>query len=172
MVVSSQELLTGFDCLADQSSEILILGSMPGIASLQRQQYYAHPRNAFWKIMQALYGIDAEATYAMRLQALAKHKVALWDVAHQCVREGSLDSNIQADSVQVNDFTTLFNYSRNISRVYFNGGKAAELYKKHVLKSENRSPDHLQYNQLPSTSAANAGLTVAQKITAWRQICD
>ncbi|MDH5518334.1 MAG: DNA-deoxyinosine glycosylase [Gammaproteobacteria bacterium] len=165
------ELLTGFDCLADASSEILILGSMPGLASLQKQQYYAHPRNAFWTIMQALYAIDADATYAERLAALARHKVALWDVAHQCARSGSLDADIQADTVQVNDFSRLFDSCRDISRVYFNGGKAAALYKKHVLKAENQLPEHLQYTQLPSTSAAHAAITLSQKITAWRQIC-
>lgn len=162
------ELLTGFDCVADQHSEILILGSMPGIASLQQQQYYAHPRNAFWKIMQALYDIPADAGYLQRLELLKDNKIALWDVAHQCVRTGSLDSNIESHSVQVNDFKTLFEYSCGITQVYFNGGKAADLYKKKVLIASGMDSRAINYTQLPSTSPANARLSLAQKISAWQ----
>ncbi len=164
------DLLTGFDCVADEHSEILILGSMPGVASLQQQQYYAHQRNAFWKIMQSLYGIPYDADYSLRLGLLKENKIALWDVAHQCVRSGSLDSNIQADSVQVNDFKTLFEFSRSIRKVYFNGGKAVELYKRRVLKQADITSRDITYTQLPSTSPANARLSLEQKITTWQQI--
>ncbi|MDH5393506.1 MAG: DNA-deoxyinosine glycosylase [Gammaproteobacteria bacterium] len=169
---SLADLLTGFDCVADVHSEILILGSMPGIASLQQQQYYAHPRNAFWPIMQALYGIAADLPYSERLMQLKKHKIALWDVAHQCVREGSLDSNIQAASVQLNDFYSLFAASQRIKRLCFNGAKAAALFNKGVLQSGNETVKNMQYLQLPSTSPANARLTLDQKIALWRQILD
>jgi len=163
-------VLTGFDCVADQHAEILILGSMPGVASLQQQQYYAHPRNAFWKIMQQLYDIPADIDYRQRLECLKAHKIALWDVVHQCVRAGSLDSSIEAGSVQVNDFETLFEYCRGIKQVYFNGGKAANLYKKQVLTIPAVASRSIQYTQLPSTSPANARLSIAQKIAGWQQL--
>jgi double-stranded uracil-DNA glycosylase len=164
------DLLTGFDCVADEFSEILVLGSMPGVASLQQQEYYAHPRNAFWKIMQTLYDIPVEADYNLRLELLKANKIALWDVAHQCVRSGSLDSNIKADSVQVNDFKALFEFSPNIKNVYFNGGKSAELYKRRVLKEADIASLAVKYTQLPSTSPANARLSLEQKVAAWQQI--
>ena len=164
------DVLTGFDCVADKNAEILILGSMPGVASLQQQEYYAHPRNAFWKIMQSLYGIDSELSYSQRLEQLKSNKIALWDVVHQCVRAGSLDSNIQADTVQANDFSTLFKYSQGITKVFFNGGKAAELYKRQVLDKADKRLVSIHYTQLPSTSPANARLTLAQKIQAWQSL--
>jgi len=167
---SVANVLTGFDCIADEHSEILILGSMPGVASLKQQQYYAHPRNAFWKIIEALYDIPAGLDYQQRLALLKKQKIALWDVAHQCVRSGSLDSNIKADSVQVNDFNTLFLYSQKIKRVYLNGGKAAELFRKKVMSTPFAASLDLQCVQLPSTSPANARLSVDQKIAIWQQI--
>ncbi|MCK4709438.1 MAG: DNA-deoxyinosine glycosylase [Gammaproteobacteria bacterium] len=164
------DVLTGFDCIADRHSKILILGSMPGVASLQQQQYYAHPRNAFWKIMEALFDIPAGAGYESRLEGLKQNQVALWDVAHQCVRPGSLDSNIQPDSVQVNDFSALFKVCPAINNVYFNGGKSAQLYKKWVLNNTDELIGRPEYIQLPSTSPANARLSLDQKITAWQQI--
>ena len=167
---SMADVLTGFDCIADQHAEILILGSMPGVASLRQQQYYAHPRNAFWKIMEALYGIPAELDYQQRLMLLKEQKIALWDVAHQCVRAGSLDSNIKAASVQVNDFNALFSYSEKIKRVYLNGGKAAELFTKKVVTMPYMASLDLQCTQLPSTSPANARLSLEQKIAIWQQI--
>lgn len=170
MSKSIVDLLTGFDCVADEHAEVLILGSMPGVASLQQQEYYAHPRNAFWKIMQALYAIPFDADYSLRLELLKENKIALWDVAHQCVRSGSLDSNIKADSVQVNDFKVLFKHSPNIKRVYFNGGKSAELYKRRVLQGDGVTSRVIQYTQLPSTSPANARLSLEQKITVWQQL--
>jgi len=164
------ELLTGFNCVADVNSKILILGSMPGAISLKHQQYYAHPRNAFWKIMESLYGIPLEDEYGVRLERLKQNGIALWDVVHQCVRPGSLDSKIQSNSVQVNDFKTLFEFSPSISKVYFNGAKSAELYKKSVLKTVLDSSESLQYIQLPSTSPANAKLSFHQKLHEWQQI--
>lgn len=171
MSVLPLDTLTGFNCVADESAEILILGSMPGVKSLEQRQYYAHPRNAFWKIIEALYHIPAESAYTDRLDLLKKHKVALWDVVHQCVRPGSLDSNIRSASVQVNDFNQLFEYSRNITKVFFNGKKAEELYKKHVLAVAPEALREMQYYQLPSTSPANASMTLEQKMQLWQQLC-
>ena len=170
MAESLAALLTGFDCVADEYSEILILGSMPGVRSLQQQEYYAHPRNAFWKIIQAHFAIPCDADYTSRLTQLLDNKIALWDVAYQCEREGSLDSNIKPQSVQVNDFKALFEYSPNIKRVFFNGGKAADLYKRKVINELDETASFINYYQLPSTSPANARLNLDQKIAVWEQI--
>lgn len=164
------KLLTGFDCIADEGARVLILGSMPGAISIKHQQYYAHPRNAFWKIIERLYQVPVEKEYEARIDLLKQHKIALWDVVHQCVRPGSLDTNIQSASVQVNDFKELFDFSSGISKVFFNGGKAEELYQRHVLRAGVGVPPNLQYVRLPSTSPANAGLTFEQKLHEWQQI--
>ena len=164
------EVLTGFNCVADEHSEILILGSMPGAISIKQQQYYAHPRNAFWKIMEALYEIPVDYEYEARIELLRQNGVALWDVVHQCIRPGSLDTNIQLKSVQVNDFTALFKFSPAISKVYFNGGKSAELFKKKALPAISDAMKTLEYLQLPSTSPANARLSFQQKLNEWQQL--
>ena len=106
--VASPALLCGFDCVARADARILILGSMPGQASLQQSQYYAHPRNSFWYIMGELFAAGPELDYAQRLQVLLEQRVALWDVVHRCQRKGSLDADIEQQSVEANDFLTLF----------------------------------------------------------------
>lgn len=169
-MAGTSELLTGFNCVVDPSAEILILGSMPSVKSLEKQQYYAHPRNAFWKIIENLFAIPSTLPYEERLVQLKAHHIALWDVVHQCQREGSLDADIRADSVQVNDFKALFEYAGNIKQVYFNGGKAAELFKRHVQKPGLDLDRHLEFIQLPSTSPAHAALNFDQKLDKWHQV--
>ena len=167
---SGQDLLTGFNCVAEPSAKILILGSMPGVKSLEEQEYYAHPRNAFWKIIEAIYQIPHQQEYHQRLELLKQQRVALWDVVHQCVRPGSLDADIQTSSVQVNDFKALFEYAPDIAVVFFNGAKAADLYKKKVMSEDFEQNSKRQYVQLPSTSPANAVMSLAQKLDIWQQI--
>jgi len=165
-----QELLTGFNCVAEPSARILILGSMPGVKSIEEQQYYAHPRNAFWKIIEAIFQIPHDEEYHQRLECLKQQRVALWDVVHQCVRPGSLDADIQSASVQVNDFKALFEYAPGIEAVFFNGAKAADLYKKKVMKEDFEQNSKRRYVQLPSTSPANAAMSLAKKLDIWQQI--
>ncbi|MBP7623629.1 MAG: DNA-deoxyinosine glycosylase, partial [Xanthomonadales bacterium] len=96
-----------FPPLIAAHARVLILGSMPGIASLQALRYYAHPRNQFWPILGELLGFDASADYALRVQALHKAGIAVWDVLAECEREGSLDTSIRRDSEQANDLPGL-----------------------------------------------------------------
>lgn len=163
-------LIRSFPPVADASARILILGSMPGEESLRAGQYYAHPRNAFWKLMGDLFDAGAELPYARRTQQLKKSGVALWDVLASCLRKGSLDSAIAADSITANDFRAFFARHRKITRVFFNGATAERSFHQHVLPGLTAQP--LQFTRLPSTSPAHATLSYAQKRMAWRVIAD
>ena len=147
-----------------------MLGSMPGVASLQQQQYYAHPRNAFWPIMEELFAIDKNSEYAERCSMLSSKKIALWDVLKACKREGSLDSRIDAYSELPNDFDRIFLAHQSINAVFFNGTTAERLYKKHILSSEFMQDQDLFYYRLPSTSPAYAAMTFGEKLEQWRRI--
>ena len=97
-----------FPPLCGPRARILILGSMPGRASLAAQQYYAHPRNAFWPIIEAALGIDRDLPYAQRCRQLIAKDIAVWDVLQSCFRPGSLDADIDPASIMPNDFATFF----------------------------------------------------------------
>jgi hypoxanthine-DNA glycosylase len=159
----------GFPPLLGPHPRILILGSMPGVRSLADQQYYAHPRNAFWPIMSALFDIDLSLNYAERCQVITKSGVAVWDVLKSCQRKGSLDSAIEKDSIEVNNFNQLLIDYPSIKRIYFNGGAAEQLFKKHVLNTLNKTSTSLTMFKLPSTSPAHAAMTLKQKTAVWQE---
>lgn len=160
----------GFKPISDSRSRVLILGSMPGGASLQAQQYYAHPRNAFWPIMGRLFGASSDLAYQERQRILLDHGVAVWDVLASCIRPGSLDADIQSDSLQPNDFPGFFRNHPQITRVFFNGAKAAQLYRRLVLPT---LPGHGDRDrQLPSTSPAHAAMSFEDKLQKWHLIAD
>jgi len=163
-------LLKGFDPVISENCRVLLLGSMPGVASLQKHQYYAHPRNAFWSIMEELFAIDRCAEYAERCSMLSSQKIALWDVLKTCKREGSLDSRIQANSEFPNDFDRLFSAHHSINAVFFNGGTAERLYKKHILGPGLVQDRGLFYCRLPSTSPAYAAMSFNEKLEQWHRI--
>ena len=102
---------------------------MPGVASLEATEYYAFPRNIFWKIMGDLFAAGPELDYPSRLERLTENYIALWDVVEVCHRPGSLDSAISNDGLAINDFKTFFARHPKISSVFFNGQKAAGLFK-------------------------------------------
>lgn len=156
-------IIQSFEPIAAPDAEILILGSMPGIASLEANQYYAHPRNAFWRIMGELFGAGIEMPYAERQAILLSRRVAVWDVLQFCQREGSLDSNIK-DEVP-NDFAGFFAAHPRIRRIGLNGGKAAKSFNKHAFLY---LPEGADTVTLPSTSPAHASKSFAQKYAAWR----
>ncbi|RRR66274.1 MAG: DNA-deoxyinosine glycosylase [Candidatus Viridilinea halotolerans] len=159
-----------FPPISSEAAEIVILGTMPGKASLAAGQYYAHPRNLFWKFMAHIVGFHPEAAYAERLLALQTARIALWDVVQCCTRESSLDSDIASASVVPNDFATFFANHRHIQRIYFNGTKAHALYQKHVAAKIGAMRPHLVYVQLPSTSPANAAMPYSRKYAAWSEV--
>lgn len=158
-------LVTSFPPLARPHARALVLGSMPGVASLTAQQYYAHPRNHFWPIMASIVGFDAQAPYAERVDALTRSGIAVWDVLQSCVRPGSLDSAIQAGTRIPNDFAAFFAKHPGITRVCFNGTEAQNSFARHVLPG--LSMRKVDYVRLPSTSPAHA-VPFAHKLAAWR----
>ena len=101
-----------------KSPNVLILGSIPGKASLEAQQYYAHPRNAFWKLMNALFRIPLDSSYEQRCHLLTQHKIAVWDVLQACVRPSSLDSDIDLNTIVPNDFNAFFEKNNEIRAVF------------------------------------------------------
>ncbi len=143
---------------------------MPSEKSLQEQQYYAHPRNAFWPIMCRLLDAQKGLSYQQRRQLLLDKHVALWDVLRSCSRPGSLDSNIDQGSIQCNDFGTFFKKHTLIQAVFFNGGMAEALFRRHVARG--LSAESLDFERLPSTSPAHASRTFAQKLAAWKVTLD
>jgi double-stranded uracil-DNA glycosylase len=156
--------IRSFPPVATSQARVLILGSMPGIASLNAGQYYAHPRNAFWRIMGELFEAGPDKPYATRLRNLKANRIALWDVLEACTREGSLDAHI-GDEVP-NAFRKFFAQHKRIIRVGLNGGKAAALFKKHAAK--NCQPD-IEATRLPSTSPAYAAMRFERKLEEWRK---
>ncbi len=157
-----------FAPLSDRYARVLILGSMPGEASLQAGEYYAHPRNAFWPILSQLFGFDANQPYAERVRRLIEAKVAVWDVLASCHRIGSLDSEIVDSSVIANDFVGFFRDHPQIRSVFFNGTKAESSFRKWVLPAQ--SGLDMEFHRLPSTSPANASVSWEQKRLAWEAI--
>ncbi|MDI1226709.1 MAG: DNA-deoxyinosine glycosylase [bacterium] len=159
-----------FPPIATKISRVLILGSMPGIKSLAEQQYYAHPQNAFWKIMTALFDAPVE-TYPQRVALIKNNGLALWDVLKFCERHGSLDTRINDATIEVNDFAAFLKKYPNITHVFFNGAKSEQEFMKRVLPElPEKISARLELKRLPSTSPAHAGLKLADKLKAWKAV--
>jgi hypoxanthine-DNA glycosylase len=158
-----------FPAVIGADTRILILGSMPGVASLGARQYYAHPQNHFWKIAGALCGAGPELPYEERLQALLKHRLGLWDVLHSCVRGGSLDTAIELDSAIANDLLPLLRRAGSLRRLCCNGTTAYRALQRHFGEELAREFPHIDVRRLPSTSPANASWSYARKLAAWGQ---
>jgi double-stranded uracil-DNA glycosylase len=159
-------MLTGFPPIVDHRARVLVLGSMPGVLSLQKGQYYAHLRNLFWRIAAELFDFDGGADYAVRTAALRDAGIGLWDVLHGCERRGSLDSSITRDSMKANDFHGLLTAYPDIGRVCFNGVKAEQMFHRFV-QPVLADPKRVSYQRLPSTSPANASIPYDVKLRAW-----
>ncbi|PQA27962.1 DNA-deoxyinosine glycosylase [Amnimonas aquatica] len=162
-------VVRSFAAVENPAARVLILGSMPGVASLTAGEYYAHPRNAFWHIMAELAGADPALAYAERLARLRAAGIALWDVLASCERPGSLDADIVAPSVVVNDFAGFLRRHPEIDRIGFNGATAAQCFRRHALPGlrEAGLADALALHTLPSTSPAHAGMPYARKLALW-----
>ena len=162
-------MLTGLAPLVSNQTRLLILGSFPGVASLQAQQYYGHPQNQFWRVLSAVLGeiyagspMDSgENSYQIRSEWLLSKKLGVWDVYASCEREGSLDSKIRQPAL--NDFSTLRTLCPDLLAVAHNGGESF----KHAKHTQNLG---VPVFRLPSTSPANASWSLERKVAAWRDV--
>lgn len=155
-----------FKPLINKASKILILGSMPGIKSLEMNQYYAHPQNRFWKLMGKFCGYDCfeKIEYEKRTRILLENKIALWDVIATCERIGSLDSDIKKEVV--NNIPKLLKENMGIEIICLNGNKSYSEFKKHFpsLLTEYKC------YKMPSTSPANAKVGFEDLYIQWKKI--
>ena len=158
-----------FPPIAQRTARVLILGTMPGQVSLRERQYYAHPQNAFWRILGGILGFDPALPYHERVDSVQSAGVAIWDVLKACAREGSLDSAIDAATAVPNDFATFLAEHPQIRRICFNGAAAQALYMKHV-RPHLTNDLNVEYLRLPSTSPAHASLSFFEKTRAWEAI--
>ena len=152
----------GFPSIERSDARILVLGSLPGQKSLAAAEYYAHPQNAFWRIMQELFGIAGG--YQERCESMRNARLALWDVLRASVRPGSLDADIQRDTASANDFDLFLKAHANIELIAFNGKKAEQLFRA-MVPTEHF--EHVRLLGLPSTSPAYAAMSFAGKLDLW-----
>lgn len=162
--MATASALQGLAPVIDARTRLIVLGSFPGVASLQVQQYYGHPRNHFWPILGAIWGVDLAAlTYPQRLAAMLEHGLGLWDVYASCRREGSLDSAIE--EAVLNDLASLTRLAPGLRAIVHNGGESARSMKQTIGLTRGAGVEVLR---LPSTSPANASWSFDRKLAAWR----
>ena len=156
-------MLNSFEPVVNHETTTLIIGTMPGVASLNAQEYYANKRNAFWTLVFDILGEhQTEMSYSERLHVLLKHHIGLWDSLAACEREGSLDSNIRKEIP--NDFPSLFLQYTSINRLLFNGQSSYRFFV-HAYGV----PKVMDYYILPSSSPANAMKNYAEKKLVWQE---
>ena len=163
-------LVCSFPPIAAPHARVLVLGTVPSIASLAKQQYYGHPQNAFWPIMGRLFGAGRDVPYEERKRVLYENGVAVWDVLRECYREGSLDTSIHVASESPNNIAAFLREHPRIATIFFNGQKAETAFRRHALSEVARLGRDFRYTRLPSTSPAHAGRTFAQKLALWRAV--
>jgi hypoxanthine-DNA glycosylase len=157
-----QNRIFSFPPIIDDHSEIIILGSIPGVKSLEKQQYYGHPQNKFWKIIFELLDEEFTEDYEQRIQTLKKHHIALWDVIDSCERKGSLDAEIKNE--EANQIVELLEDHPNIKAIFCNGGKSYKNLQK-ILGKNYKIPLFL----LPSTSPLHT-VSFEKKLEDWKKI--
>ena len=157
--------IEAFGPVAPPGARVLILGSMPSVQSLNKGFYYAHPQNAFWRIIAEVYGEPVPAQIPEKIALLEKHDLALWDALQSCEREGSLDSAIREP--RPNDFAGLFERCPRVERVLFNGATAHRLF----VKYSGAYLAGRSWARMPSTSPAYT-LSYERKLALWRDGLD
>lgn len=157
--------LTGLAPLVSPATKVLILGSFPGVRSLQAQEYYGHPQNQFWKILQAIWPSSSHeicaSSYEKRSAWLLERGLGVWDVYASCEREGSLDSAIR--NAVPNDIAAL--HLPQLQAIAHNGGESF----KHARHTRTLG---VPVYRLPSTSPANASWNFERKLAAWREVME
>jgi len=162
---TSAHKVSGLAPIEDGDCRILILGTMPGVESLRQQAYYANPSNLFWKLIAVVTGETAPDSYEDKKVYLRRHKVALWDMCQVCNRAGSLDSNISNEVP--NDIKSFIAVHPNVKVIGCNGKESARMFRKYMVGIEN-----VEFIPLPSSSPANAGVSLEKKVDAWSRLKD
>ncbi len=164
-------VIRGLEPLAAPDARVLILGTIPSRRSLEANEYYANPRNAFWWIMAELCGAPPVSSYAARVAMLRRARVALWDVLRAAERAGSLDAAIVPGTEVPNDIGALLRRCPDVHTIFLNGGKADALFRRCVLpRLSAESTNVPRFARLPSTSPANARLSRLAKLEVWRPV--
>ena len=154
----------GLPPVASEHMVVLVLGSFPGVASLRAGQYYAHPHNQFWKILQALWPSHAlSGDYAARCDWLLARGLGVWDVYASCEREGSLDTRIR--NAEVNDFARLHGRCPRLAAIAHNGGESFKHAR--AVRASLGAHSAVESVRLPSTSPAHAAWSFDRKLNAW-----
>lgn len=160
----------GFPPISAPDIHTLILGSLPSRKSLELGQYYAHPQNAFWRIMDDLLGAGRSLPYDERVRKIVAARLGVWDVLSSSVRPGSMDSAIDTRTATPNDFDRFLREHTALRRICFNGRKAAELFDRTVRLTDSQRLAALERVQLPSTSPAYAAMPFEEKLERWSVI--
>ncbi len=174
MDLQRPQSVNSFEPIIGSNPKVLILGSMPGVVSLQTQQYYANPRNAFWPIMSELFAVEWSEDYQQRVLQIKQLPVIIWDTLKTCRRQGSLDSSIDNELLQVNEILPMLEQFSRLKLIAFNGMASEKYFNQYI---DRRSIKSLQVEciRLPSTSPAHARMSVKQKFEDWKKIrkfCD
>lgn len=159
-----EHIVHSFEPVYDKASEILILGTLPSVKSRENNFYYGHKQNRFWKVLATLLKEPVPDTIEEKKAMLLAHRIALWDVIQSCDIKGSSDSSIK--NVQPTDIGMILEKT-NITRVYANGNKAGQLYKRYQFPVTG-----IEAMVLPSTSPANAAWSLDRLCEAWRVILE
>ena len=160
--MTSATRLQGLAPVMGPNTRLLVLGSFPGVASLQSQRYYGHPQNQFWRILGELWSLPLHgAAYEDRIQTVREKGLGMWDVYASCERHGSLDANIRVPVL--NNFAWLQEQCPRLQAVAHNGGESF----RHARHTRALG---LPVYRLPSTSPANAGWSFERKLQAWREV--
>ncbi|MFT5656778.1 MAG: TDG/mug DNA glycosylase family protein [Gammaproteobacteria bacterium] len=152
-----------------RNPRIIILGSMPGIISINAAQYYANPRNMFWAVLAELFGIDTDCSYQARVEQIRELPIILWDTLKACHREGSLDSKILNTEIEANDIVGLLEQHQSVQAIVFNGAASAKYFDR-LITPHMPAKRNIELLKMPSTSPANAGMGFDQKIESWKEL--
>ena len=159
-----EHITHSFEPIYNEDSEILILGTLPSVKSRENNFYYGHKQNRFWKLLAKLCEEETPQTVEEKTAMLLRHRIAIWDVIQSCDIKGSSDSSIK--NVQPTDIGMILEKT-NITRIYANGNKAGQLYKRYQFPVTG-----IEAMVLPSTSPANAAWSLDRLCEAWRVILE
>jgi double-stranded uracil-DNA glycosylase len=161
--------IQGFAPIYRQDARVLILGTLPGQASLEAGQYYAQPKNSFWEIMSDIVGAELGVDYETSLERLKNAGIAIWDVLESAERKSSLDKDIDNKTAIPNDFDQILEDCSTMDLICFNGRKSSIYYQRLVVPKIKKLSKAIKTIYLPSTSSAYRRMSFLEKLESWRR---